>query len=106
MRLKQDPMHLIRYMGFRLLLARDLALRMGTTLFTSLRRGFALATRLRAFIIGAAAGLGENAILLHLTVEFFEGQLERVARIQFDLCHVDYQRDLRPVERPLPELCV
>jgi hypothetical protein len=64
-------------------------------LFAALCRGLTLAASLRAFVVGAAASLRENAILLHFTIEFFEGHIERIARIYAYFTHDGYQLDLR-----------
>ncbi len=76
------------------------------TLFAALCCGFALAACLGAFIVGAAACLGENAVLLHFTIELFEGDLERVTWVYAYFTHCCYQLDLRSLERPLAGLIV
>jgi hypothetical protein len=74
-----------------------------TTLFASLRCRLAFTTGLRAFVMGAATGFRKDTILLNLAVEALESLLERIARVDLDLTHDDYQRDLRSLLRP--DLC-
>ena len=76
----------------------------GTTLLATLSSSFAFAASLWAFVALAAAGLGQNTVLLYFAGEPLEGDLERVTRIDFDLTHSDYQRDLllRFPERSAP----
>jgi hypothetical protein len=75
-----------------------------TALFATLCGGLAFATSLRALVMGTAAGFRKDAILLHFTVKFFEGDLKGVAGIYFYFAHWYYQRDLRSLVRPA--LCV
>jgi hypothetical protein len=67
----------------------------GATLPAALCLSFALTTSLGIFIVAAAASLRQDAILLNFTIESLEGQLKRIARVDFDLTHCSYQRDLR-----------
>ncbi len=53
--------------------------------------------------MGATARLGENSILLNLTIEAFKRLLKRIAWIYFNFTHSDHQRDLRSLLRP--DLC-
>ena len=75
---------------------------MGTTLLAALRGSFTLAPGLRALKMCAPAGLGKNPVLLHFTVELLEGDLKRIAWIDFYFAHQGYQRDLRSFERLVP----
>jgi hypothetical protein len=72
----------------------------GTPLLATLGRCLTLASRLRAFVVGAATSLGENPILLNLAVKLLKGKLKGVAGVNFDLTHRPYQRDLRSLDRP------
>ncbi len=45
----------------------------------------------------------QHTILLNLAVEALERLLERIAGVDLDLTHRDYQRDLRSLLRP--DLC-
>ena len=56
-------------------------------MFAALGGGFALAARLRAFVVRAAARLGEHAILLDFTVKAFERLLKRISWIDFYFTH-------------------
>jgi hypothetical protein len=57
------------------------------TLFAPLSGGFALAARLRAFVVRAAARLGKYAILLDFAVKAFERLLKRISWIYFYFTH-------------------
>src|SRR5260370_24408792 len=53
----------------------------------ALSRGFALAARLRTFVMSATTRLGEYTVLLHLAVKLLEGKLKGVTGINSDLTH-------------------
>lgn len=73
----------------------------GAPLFAPLSGRFTFTTGLGAFVVCAASGLGEYAILLNLAVETFEGLLKRVTGVNFYFTHGGYQRDLRSLLRPV-----
>ena len=75
---------------------------MSAALLAALRGSFTLAPGLRTLIMCAPAGLGKNPVLLHFTVELLEGDLKRIAWIDFYFAHQGYQRDLRSFERLVP----
>lgn len=78
----------------------------GSSLFAALCRCLALTTRLRAFVMRAAARLRKNTILLNFTVKSFECLLKRITGIDFYLTHEHHQCDLPKIAcvciRPLP----
>ena len=59
----------------------------GATLLTALCGGFPFATSLWTLVMSPASSFGKDTILLHFTVEFFEGDLERVAGVYFYFAH-------------------
>jgi len=56
-------------------------------LLAALRGCFALAARLRAFVVRAATRLGKHSILLNFAVKTFERLLKRIARVNFHFTH-------------------
>lgn len=56
-------------------------------LFATLGGGFALAARLGAFVVRAAARFGKHAILLDFAVKAFERLLKRIPWIYFYFTH-------------------
>jgi len=59
----------------------------GAALFAALRGSFALAARLRAFVVRATTRLGKHTILLDFAVKPFERLLKRVTWIYFNFTH-------------------
>jgi len=59
----------------------------GAALFAALRGSFALAARLRAFVVRATTRLGKHSILLDFAVKTFERLLKRVSWIYFYFTH-------------------
>ena len=56
-------------------------------LFAALGGSFALAARLRAFVVRAAARFGKHAVLLDFAVKAFERLLKRISWIDFYFTH-------------------
>ena len=75
---------------------------MGATTPAPLCLSFALSTRLRTFIVSAAAELGQDTSILYLAVETFECNLKRISRIHVNVTHEDYQRERWSLLRPEP----
>ena len=71
-----------------------------TTLFAALRCRLAFSSRLGAFVMGTTARFREYAILLDLAIEALERLLKRIAGVDLDLTHGNYQRDLWSLLRP------
>jgi hypothetical protein len=63
----------------------------------------ALTASLGAFVVFTATSLSEDTILLYFAVKPLESDLKRVARVYLHIAHSGYQRDLRSLERPLPD---
>jgi hypothetical protein len=63
----------------------------------------ALAASLGAFVVFATTSLSEDTVLLYFAVKPLKGDLKRVARVYLHIAHSGYQRDLRSLERPLPD---
>jgi hypothetical protein len=59
----------------------------GAALFAALCRGFALAARLRAFVVRATTRFGKHSILLDFAVKAFERLLKRISWIYFYFTH-------------------
>src|SRR5712691_9158805 len=59
----------------------------GAALFAALRGSFALAARLRAFVVRATTRLGKHSILLDFAVKAFERLLKRISWIYFYFTH-------------------
>ena len=71
-----------------------------TSLFASLRCRFALTSSLGAFVMSTTACFREYTILLNFAVKALERLLERIAGVDLDLTHGNYQLDLRSLLRP------
>jgi hypothetical protein len=59
----------------------------GAATLAALRFGFTFAASLRTFVVGTPTSLGQDAILLHFTVEPFQRKLKRVTWVNFDFTH-------------------
>ena len=71
-----------------------------TTLLAALCRSFALTSSLWAFVMSPTARFREYAILLNFAIKALERLLERIAGVDLDLTHGNYQRDLLSLLRP------
>lgn len=60
----------------------------GAALFAALRGRFALAARLRAFVVRAATRLGKHPILLNFAIKALERLLKRISWIYFYFTHM------------------
>jgi hypothetical protein len=74
-----------------------------TALFATLSCRLAFTPSLGAFVMGTTARFREYTILLNLAVEALERLLKRIAGVDLDFTHGNYQRDLRSLLRP--EFC-